>query len=260
MIVKKNAAGQWMDDNNHDWSIKVSGAQAANSGRPVGWNLPDRDLARIDASSLSVTYATGIMNILMASGVNPATGEVTIVGTDATNERRFEPNVRGRFVHVNIGLVNPSTLASTVKDLNPHLLPYTNQQVTQSERNKSIGDPRGVAWNPTGTRAFIAGMGSDNVVVVNTAGDRAGLADTIPVGRGPTGVAFDAQHARWLLELDAVGRVINTSGDRLRAPTETDIELTVPARCITDLPTTPDRRGLDPSADIADAAIWHLLG
>ncbi len=196
MIVKKNAAGQWMDDNNHDWSIKVSGAQAANSGRPVGWNLPDRDLARIDASSLSVTYATGIMNILMASGVNPATGEVTIVGTDATNERRFEPNVRGRFVHVNIGLVNPSTLASTVKDLNPHLLPYTNQQVTQSERNKSIGDPRGVAWNPTGTRAFIAGMGSDNVVVVNTAGDRAGLADTIPVGRGPTGVAFDAQRSR----------------------------------------------------------------
>lgn len=70
-------------------------------------------------------------------------------------------------------------------------------------------------------------------------------------------IRFDAPHARWLLAVDAGGRVIASPGDRLRAPTETDIELTIPARCITDLPTTPDRRGLDPGADIADAAIGY---
>jgi len=89
LIVKKNAAGQWMDDNNHDWTAKVSGPNAANSGRTVGWDLPDRDLAIINTSTLGVTYATGLMNICMAVGVNPATGLVTVVGTDGTNELRF---------------------------------------------------------------------------------------------------------------------------------------------------------------------------
>lgn len=68
---------------------------------------------------------------------------------------------------------------------------------------------------------------------------------------------FEAPHARWLAEIDADGHVIRSAGDRLRAPTETDIELTVPIRCITDLPTTPDRRGLDPDADIATAAVGY---
>ena len=85
LIVKKNAAGHWMDDNNHDWTAKVSGANAADSGRPVGWDLPDHDLAVINTSSLSVSYATGLMNICMSVGVNPATGQVTVIGTDATN-------------------------------------------------------------------------------------------------------------------------------------------------------------------------------
>ncbi|WP_018178080.1 sacsin N-terminal ATP-binding-like domain-containing protein [Jongsikchunia kroppenstedtii] len=68
---------------------------------------------------------------------------------------------------------------------------------------------------------------------------------------------YAAPHARWLAEIDSDGRVIRSTGDRLRAPTETDIELTIPVRCITDLPTTPDRRGLDPDADIATAAAGY---
>ena len=31
LIVKKNGAGQWMDDNGGDWTAKVSGADAADS-------------------------------------------------------------------------------------------------------------------------------------------------------------------------------------------------------------------------------------
>jgi hypothetical protein len=70
------------------------------SGRVPGWDLYDHDLAFIDASTLEVYYATGLMNICMALGVNPATGQVTVVGTDGTNEKRFEPNVNGTFVRV----------------------------------------------------------------------------------------------------------------------------------------------------------------
>ncbi len=196
MIVKKNAAGQWMDDNNHDWTSVVSGANASRSGRPVGWDLPDRDLAVISTSSGAVTYATTLMNICMAVGVNPATGAVTVVGTDATNEVRFEPNINGRFVRVEMATVNPANLGDkSVVDINPHLT-YAAANVAQSERDKSVGDPRAVVWNAAGTRGYIAGMGSNNVVVVNEGGARAGLAPTIEVGEGPTGIALDEARGR----------------------------------------------------------------
>ncbi len=216
IIVKKNATGNWMDDNNHDWTAKVSGANpsspnAADSGRIAGWDMPDRDLAVISTSNLNVTYARSLMNICMGVAVNPASGQVAVIGTDATNEVRFEPNVKGRFVHVEVALVNPANLTHTTKDLNPHLLPYTNQQVIQSERDKSLGDPRGIAWNTTGTKAYVSGLGSNNVIVINSVGDRAGLAQTIPVGKGPTGVVFDGTHNR-VYVLNRFDATISTIG------------------------------------------------
>ncbi len=196
MIVRKNATGQWMDDNNHNWTDVVSGQHAANSGRPVGWNMPDRDVAVISTSNLAVSYATGLMNICAGIAVNPATGQIAVVGMDSTNEVRFEPNVKGRFVHDEVALVNPVGLSKTITDLNPHLLPYTAQQLPQGERDKSIGDPRGIAWNAAGTRAYVAGLGSNNIIVIDANGTRAGLSQTIPVDEGPTGVAMDDARGR----------------------------------------------------------------
>lgn len=196
LIVKKDAQGRWMDDNNRDWTSLVSGPNAARSGRPVGWNMPDRDLAVIDTSNLSIAYATGLMNINMAIGVNPATGAVTIVGTDAINQVRFEPVVNGVFLRVLYASVNPADLADKqIADLNPHL-DYSVRRVPPSERAKSLGDPRSIKWNSTGTKGYIAGMGSNNLVVVSPAGQRAGLGDTIPVGEGPTGIALDERRER----------------------------------------------------------------
>jgi len=190
LIVKKNAAGQWMDDNAHDWTSMVSGVNAGKSGRVIGWDMPDRDLAVINASTLSVSYATGLMNLCMSVGVNPATGAITVIGTEATNEVRFEPVLKGRFTRVNMASVNPTTLAKTVVDLNPHL-DYLSSSIPASERFKSIGDPREIVWNNAGTKGYVAGMGSNNVIVVNSAGGRAGLSPTIPVGEGPTGISLD---------------------------------------------------------------------
>ncbi|MEE3849303.1 hypothetical protein VZC37_03105 [Gordonia sp. LSe1-13] len=60
---------------------------------------------------------------------------------------------------------------------------------------------------------------------------------------------------RWLTEIDETGAVFDPPAvSVLCAPTPTDIELSLPASCITDLPLTPDRRHLHPSADIASAA------
>src|SRR6185295_801839 len=57
LIVKKSAAGHWMDDNGGDWTEFVSGAKAAASGRVPGWDMPDRDLAVIDTTTHAVRYA-----------------------------------------------------------------------------------------------------------------------------------------------------------------------------------------------------------
>jgi DNA-binding beta-propeller fold protein YncE len=218
MIVKKDAAGHWMDDNAHDWTSMVSGPNASHSGRPAGWDMPDRDLAVINASSLSTTYARGLMNICAAVGVNPATGSVGVVGTDGINEVRFEPNVGGRFVRVKLAMVDPASLSKTIKDLNPHLT-YSAPTVAQSERDKSLGDPRGLVYNSAGTKGYITGLGSSNVIVVNAAGDRAGLAQTIPVGEGPTGLALDDARSRlYVLNRFAASiSVISTTSETVTA-------------------------------------------
>ncbi|MFW0795941.1 hypothetical protein AAFP30_19165 [Gordonia sp. CPCC 205515] len=74
-----------------------------------------------------------------------------------------------------------------------------------------------------------------------------GIREWVEVARGGT---------RWLVEVGAGGPIVD-GPDVLRAPTPTDIELSLPARCITDLPLTPDRRHLHPDADIATAATGY---
>ena len=196
LIVRQDAGGRWMDDNGGDWTALVSGAQARLSGRPVGWQLLDHDLAVIDAATLAVTWRERLMNVGMALAVHPATGQVTVVGTDATNEVRFEPNLSGRFLRVELAFVAPAGVAPpTVLDLNGHLS-YATSTLPQASRDQSLGDPRGIAWNAAGSRAWITGMGSNNVVVVDATGARAGLAATIEVGQGPTGVVLDERRGQ----------------------------------------------------------------
>ncbi|MGE0480704.1 MAG: hypothetical protein AB7Q17_09555 [Phycisphaerae bacterium] len=225
LIVKKDPAGRWMDDNNHEWTNLVSGPLANRSGRLSGWDLYDHDLAIIDVATLDVRYATDCMNLCMALAVNPGTGQVTVVGTDANNEVRYEPVLQGRFLRVNLARVMPSAVPSTlaVVDLNPHLTYGTDVPfvpIPQNQRDWSLGDPRGIAWNATGTRGFVTGMGSNNVIVVNSDGDRFDTTQTIDVGEGPTGVVFDAARDRVyvLNKFDASLSVIDAASEVAAGP------------------------------------------
>jgi YVTN family beta-propeller protein len=193
-LVRKNALGRWMDDNQADWTDWVSGTNAAVSGRVPGWDLPDRDVAIIDTATLEVSYAHRLMNLCMAIAVNPVTGEISVVGTDGTNEKRFEPVLQGVFLRVNLALVDPVTRTNRSKDLNPHL-DYITRSLPPEQRALGIGDPRGMEWNADGTRAYITGMGSRNLLVVDANGDRV-RSQPIEVGEGPTGMALDDTHAR----------------------------------------------------------------
>ena len=174
-MVCTEDSGRWMDDNGGDWTAVVSGPQAAQSGRVPGWDVVDNDVVLIDADSLQVSYQERLMNICMALAVNPRTGEVTVVGTEATNEIRFEPVINGTFARVMLAtadMVNPVLVgagAPALRDLNGHL-DYSGPTVAQSQRDRSLGDPRAIVWNAAGTRAYISGMGSNNVVVINATG------------------------------------------------------------------------------------------
>ena len=75
LIVRRDAAGKWMDDNGGDWSDFVDGANADLSGRQPGWTLTDKDLGVLDTQSGIVSYHRGLMNICMALAVNPVSAE-----------------------------------------------------------------------------------------------------------------------------------------------------------------------------------------
>lgn len=215
LIVKKDAAGKWLDDNGGDWTDLVSGASADKSGRLPGWDLADHDVAIVDTDTLGLSYATGLMNICMALAVHPASGELTVVGTDGTNEQRFEPELTGRFLRVLLGRASPAGGATLgASDLNPHL-DYSVPSLPQPERDRALGDPRGIVWNAAGTRGYVSGMGSNNVVVIDAAGNRVGLSPTIEVGEGPTGLVLDeaAQRLFVLDKFEAAISVVDTSSE-----------------------------------------------
>ena len=215
LIVRKNAQGQWLDDNGENWTALVSGPFASQSGRTTGWDLPDRDIAIINTADFSVSYAHRLMNLGMAIGYNPATDEVTLVGTEALNEVRFEPVINGRFLRVEMARVSASNPGqNAIADLNPHL-DYSTSTVAESVRERSIGDPRGIVWQADGLRGYVAGMGSNNIIVIDQNGARVG--DPIEVGQGPTGLALAGSMLYAWNHFDASLSAIDTS-------TRTEIE------------------------------------
>ncbi|MCB9898626.1 MAG: hypothetical protein H6825_11540 [Planctomycetes bacterium] len=218
LIVRQAADGTWRDDNGADWTALVSGPQASESGRVVGWQLLDHDIATIDAQSLAITTIDRLMTLDMALAVNPATGRLLTVGLESSNEVRYEPNLNGVFVRVLGALVDPDGSDASLVDLNPHL-DYTTPTLPLVERRRSIGDPRAVAFAPDGSRAYVAGMGSGNLIVLDAQGQRAGLDDTIEVGTGPVGLAIgdDGRLFTWdrfgarLVQVDLASETVSAS-------------------------------------------------
>jgi hypothetical protein len=191
IIVKKQPDGRWLDDNDGDWTALVSGGAGGN--RVSGWDLKDRDVAMIDAGNLSVSYQETLGNILMAMSTHPVTGDVYVVGTDALNHIRFEPNLNGTFMRHNLSRFTPGAGSATITDLNTHL-DYSSPSVTNPEKRRSVGDPRAVEWLADGSQAYVTGMGSNNLVMIDEDGNRIG--DPILVGEGPTGVVINEALSR----------------------------------------------------------------
>ena len=171
-IARKNAANQWMDDNNRNWTTQIT------------WGVVDNDIAVVNASTLATTYVTGLMSCVASIGVAP-NGMVLAVGIEASNEIRFEPVMDGKFAKMFGAFVPAGGIGTpSIADLNPHLR-YTSSSIPELERFQSIGDPRGVAWLPDSSAAFVASLGSNGVIAISPSGSRIAK---ISVGEGPSGV------------------------------------------------------------------------
>jgi YVTN family beta-propeller protein len=228
LIVKKNGQGRWLDDVGGDWNAFFNGPSNTPHDKAFprigGWDMVDNDVAVINANTMALSYMTGMMNMVMALSVQPD-GDITTVGTDATNEIRFEPVLKARFVRVKLATTKPDTpSAPSLIDINPHL-DYSDTQIAQQADpatfskalvDQSIGDPRAIVWNSAGSRGYVAGMGSNNVIVVDPTGNRVG--NPINVGEGPTGLALDAARNRLyvLNRFSASISVINTRSNAVQ--------------------------------------------
>jgi len=187
-LIVKRIGTEWRDEIGRNWNSVIP------------YTLADVDLAVIDASSTSLpsTVASQVSNIGTHVGnmaFDPALGRLIIANLEDINQVRFEPNLRGRFQHSRVAVLNNAasgtpTLASTV-DLNSHVN-FGDPVGSDAERALSLALPADIVRKSDGT-FFVAATSSGRVGVFSSNGD---VTDRIAVGQGPTGLALDEPRTR----------------------------------------------------------------
>lgn len=179
-------------------------------------NLPDNDVAEIDAATLSVVRyfkGTGTVNFYIAA--RPASDELWIANTEALNLTQFEPNLIGHTVDNRITRVSTGGAGTvTPFDLNPgvdyQLLPNNAALAT------ALAQPTALAFTADGAAFWLASFGTDRVAKIDAAtgavitrietGPTTGAAADSRNKRGPRGLAL--QHAN--NRLYVLNRLSNT--------------------------------------------------
>jgi DNA-binding beta-propeller fold protein YncE len=193
LIVQQHADGRWLDDNAGDWTELVSGKLAARSGRVPGWTLLDHDIARLSIADGSLSYVGGLMNVNMALTMR-SDGVLSVVGSDAHNVRRFEPNLRNDFVDfLAVQLAPDDTLQH--HNLNPQL-PAVLTTATSAVRSLGFADPRAVLFVDTLKRGFAVGQGSNSLIELDWSGQRRNPKRQLRLPAGPTALVWHPQAQR----------------------------------------------------------------
>ncbi|HEV3467954.1 MAG TPA: carboxypeptidase regulatory-like domain-containing protein [Pyrinomonadaceae bacterium] len=164
----------------------------------VNYTLADVDLAVIDAAGQTPSVSARVRNLgthLGNMAFDPATSRLFVANLESESVRRFEPNLRGRFQHNRVTILDVAPAAapsvSAVRDLNPHV-DFSNPAGSDAERAQSLALPADVARASDGT-VFVAATGSAKVGVLAATGVVTGR---IGVGQGPTGLALDEPRSR----------------------------------------------------------------
>jgi len=198
---------------NNDWFDAEGNTSANFSGvltpykDKVRFSLPDYDVFAIDAS-LTIPAAKpngefASIGTTLFNMVTSPNGTIYVSNTNALNLTRFEgtrknnssiSTVRGHFVESRITVIKNNTI--TPVHLNDHIN-YANAIGTPLERDKAISQPVDMAITPDGKTLYVAGFGTQNVVVYDTAKLDAGISNQLTnpqiklTAGGPSGIVYD---------------------------------------------------------------------
>ncbi len=174
LIVKHNGA-DWLDEIGRNWDPFLP------------FTLLDNDVIAISTSSFAVVanyhdVGTTLFNVAVAPN-----GNLFVSNQDASNQIRFEPNVRAKFLQNRVTVINPVSGIPTAHHLNSHI-DYNTPAGSGGERAQSICIPLDVTISSDGQEVYVAGFGSRKVAVLDAGGN---VTRRIDVGEGPAGVALD---------------------------------------------------------------------
>jgi DNA-binding beta-propeller fold protein YncE len=189
-------------------------------GRPrdehIKFSLPDKDVFVLDAMANpprqlagSGGFFQGVGTVLYTMAVNPVNGKIYVANTEANNAARFEGpgtfaghSLRGRLHESRITVLAPGG-GVAARRLNKHI-DYDSccAPIPNSENDRSLALPQGMAVSGNGSTLYVAALGSDKVGVFSTAQLETdtfvpSAANHIQLsGGGPTGLVLDEERGQ----------------------------------------------------------------
>src|SRR5205085_12088508 len=139
----------------------------------IAYTLADVDLVVIDATGAVPRIQAEVSGVGTEVGnavMDPAGDRLFVLNTEAHNEIRFEPNLRGRFASTRLGVVDLSNDAPRVRsvDLNPHIN-LDLADGSDAERALSLALPADIARGADGT-LYVAATGPAHAGLLHAAG------------------------------------------------------------------------------------------
>jgi DNA-binding beta-propeller fold protein YncE len=206
LIVKYDpVGGKWEDELARDWS------------QTVRFNLPDRDVFAINATTLSQTSQwSGVGTILFNMAVNPVSGKVYVSNAESKNNVRFEgpggfaaafktpgepATVQGHLAEYRVTVLDGAAVSP--RHLNKHIN-YAIRPAPAGTAAHSLATPLDMVVSPDGTKLYVAAFGSSKVGVFDTATlENDSFDPTLQSaqyatvsGGGPAGLALDTARNR----------------------------------------------------------------
>ena len=198
LIVRKNAVGQWVDENGQDLSSKVK------------FDFADDDVFVIDANAAtpavtSRKYAgvgTTLFNMVFSNG------KLFVSNTESLNEVRFEGSgakskgtVKGHMIDSRITVIDTSSNSVTPVNLNSHLsFPADNGVVSADKKAKTMSQPTAMVSSPDGSVVYVAGFGSGKIAALPVSAlnnsFQPDVNKQIAVPAGPAGLALNTDGSR----------------------------------------------------------------
>src|SRR5947209_19732997 len=109
-------------------------------------------MVNADSPTSPPGFVTGVGTVICNMAVRPTNGKVYVANTDAVNQVRFEPDVRGRLALSCITVISGTT--ATPHHLNPHIN-YAVVPGPQSEIDRSLAFPTDMAFSADGNTVFV---------------------------------------------------------------------------------------------------------